>query len=113
MSVPQYLGRLKHVNMLIGQFPTASNDDIFTSEELKSSTTPCNMARTSAQGALALNPKVLNRVGLKGQPFTKDLSTKYVSIQTKIGFPANMTLYSTITVSAVRTAAPQTQGVLY
>ena len=35
LTVPQFLDRLKHINMLIEQFPEATSDDTFTSEEIK------------------------------------------------------------------------------
>jgi len=35
LSVPQFLDRLKHINMLISQFPDATEEDIFNNEEVK------------------------------------------------------------------------------
>ena len=34
-TVPQFLDRIKHINMLLTQFPGASNQDCFTAEEIK------------------------------------------------------------------------------
>ena len=33
--VPQFLDRLKHINLLITQFPSAKESDIFNTEEIK------------------------------------------------------------------------------
>ena len=35
LSVPQFLDRMKHINMLISQFPAADEDSIFTTKEIK------------------------------------------------------------------------------
>ena len=35
LTVPQFLDWLKHINMLIAQFPSSSNQNIFTTDELK------------------------------------------------------------------------------
>ena len=35
LSVPQFLDKLKHINMLISQFPKAKDTDIFTRGEIK------------------------------------------------------------------------------
>ena len=35
LSVPQFLDRLKHINMLMSQFPEAQEDDTFTGKEIK------------------------------------------------------------------------------
>ena len=35
LTVPQFLDLLKHINMLISHFPSASEDDIFTTNKIK------------------------------------------------------------------------------
>jgi len=40
-TVPQFLDRIKHINMLLSPFPGATAQDCFTPEEIKRFITPC------------------------------------------------------------------------